>query len=59
MAKSITKKNTLSIKAVMTVEDDIVYIQTEEMDEAVPLAAYCGDFDGYEVSVSIGQTTEM
>ena len=37
---NITKKHTVNIKAVITVEDKVVYIQTEDMGEALPVEQF-------------------
>lgn len=56
---NITKKHTLNIKAVLTVEDTTVYVQTEDMDEAVSMSEFVKDFDGREVNITVAEKIDL
>lgn len=56
---NITKKHTVNIKAIMTVEDKIVNIQTEDMEEPVSISEFVKDFDGREVSIAVAEKIDL
>ena len=40
-------------------EDYVVYIQTEDMGEALPLSDYVKDFDGREVNITVAEKIDL
>ena len=58
---SITKKRTVSIRGVLdiSVEDNQVYIQLEDSENAMSLAEVIQDFDNCEVSLSINESIDL
>lgn len=58
---SITKKRTVSIRGVLdiSVEDNQVYVQLEDSENAMPLAEVIQDFDDCEVSLSINESIDL
>ena len=61
MAKAnVIRKNTLGIKGVLNVDKDnnTVVIEIED-GEALELASMLGDFDGSEVSISVGESIDI
>ena len=59
MAKNITKKNTLSINATISIDDDKVLLEVDGLDEPTNLVTFLSEFDGQKVSISVNQTTEL
>lgn len=58
MASKISKKQTLSVKGVLSVENDIPMFEFEEM-EPVALIDLIRSFDGQEVSLSVSYVEEL
>lgn len=58
MASKISKKQTLSVKGVLSVEDDVPMFEFEEM-ESVALIDLIRSFDGQEVSLSVSYVEEL
>lgn len=59
MAKNITKKNTLSINATISIDNDKVLLEIDSLDEPTNLVTFLSEFDGQKVSISVNQTTEL
>lgn len=58
MASKISKKQTLSVKGILSVENDIPMFEFEEM-EPVALIDLIRSFDGQEVSLSVSYVEEL
>lgn len=58
MASKISKKQTLSVKGILSVENDIPMFEFEEM-EPVALIDLLRSFDGQEVSLSVSYVEEL
>lgn len=58
MASKISKKQTLSVKGVLSIEDNIPMFEFEEM-EPVALIDLIKSFDGQEVSLSVSYVEEL
>ncbi len=59
MAKTITRKNSIDIKATISIADDKVMLEIEDYDEPVNLATLISDFDGQDVTVSVKQNIDI
>ena len=59
MAKTITRKNSIDIKATISIVDDKVMLEIEDYDEPVNLATLISDFDGQDVTVSVKQIIDI
>lgn len=59
MAKTITRKNSIDIKATISIVDDKVMLEIEDYDEPVNLATLISDFDGQDVTVSVKQNIDI
>lgn len=40
-------------------EDTTVYVQTEDMDEAVSMSEFVKDFDGREVNITVAEKIDL
>lgn len=58
MAK-VSKKKSFSAKGVLTIEDNQIMIEVEDIDEPLNLAEYLADFSDQEVSISCTQVTDI
>ncbi len=59
MAKTITRKNSIDIKATLSIVDEKVMLEIEDYDEPVNLATLISDFDGQDVTVSVKQNIDI
>jgi hypothetical protein len=59
MAKNVTKKNSLSIKAIVSVEDEKVMLEIEGYAEPTNLATFLEEFDGKDVTISVNTAEDL
>ncbi len=59
MAKTITRKNSIDIKATLSIGDEKVMLEIEDYGEPVNLATLISDFDGQDVTVSVKQNIDI
>lgn len=58
MAK-VSKKSAFTAKGILSVDENGIFIQIEDVDEPLNIADYVKDYDGQEVSVNFSQTTDI
>lgn len=58
MAK-FSKKNTLTIKGVYSIEDGKIFIEVDDVEEPIDLANVSTEYQDKEVTVTIAQNTEL
>ena len=58
MAK-ISKKNTLTVKGVVNINENKISFEVEDIPEEVELSVLMEDFDGQEVTLTVNQTEEI
>lgn len=54
----INKKHTLSIKAILYVEDNIISFEDANIGEIIPVASLAQEFDAKECTLSIAYAEE-
>lgn len=59
MAKNVVRKNSIDIKAILSIVDEKVMLEIEDYDEPVNLAAFISDFDGQNITISVKQNTDI
>lgn len=58
MAK-ISKKNTLTVKGVVNINENKISFEVEDIPEEVQLSVLMENFDGQEVTLTVNQTEEI
>ena len=58
MAK-ISKKNTLTVKGVVNINENKISFEVEDIPEEVQLSILMENFDGQEVTLTVNQTEEI
>lgn len=59
MAKNVTKKNSLSIKATISVEDEKTMLEIEGYSDPVNLTTFLEEFDSKDVTISVNMAEDL